>query len=118
MNNKTNFQISNLERDVLEEIFRNYPELSNMLKKQIAASSIEREFTEVGFFLNFKVQDLNIIRLPNNISTTLGNINASIEGLEYGAGFVLFLKEGVIDTLEGFSYGEKWPVKVENYKII
>jgi hypothetical protein len=38
----------------------------------------------------------------------LGDVTATIEGLEHGAGFVLFVQDGVLDVLEGFSYDEPW----------
>jgi hypothetical protein len=42
-------------------------------------------------------------------------VNATIDGLAHGAGFVLFVRGGRIETLEGFSYDEPWPPRVERF---
>jgi len=42
---------------------------------------------------------------------------ADIEGLAHGAGFTLFLRDGVIDMLEGFSYDEPWPKEVARFQV-
>jgi hypothetical protein len=48
---------------------------------------------------------------------TLGDIGADIPGLAHGAGFVLFVRGGVISMLEGFSYDEKWPESISEFKL-
>jgi hypothetical protein len=36
----------------------------------------------------------------------LGDIGANVVGLEHGMGFLLWLRDGHVHKLEGFSYGE------------
>ena len=39
---------------------------------------------------------------------------AEIEGLKAGGGFVLFIEEGKLSMLEGFSYGDSsWPTDAQ-----
>ena len=35
-----------------------------------------------------------------------------LQGLERGAGCILFVRDGVLGELEGYSYEEEWPVHV------
>ena len=37
-------------------------------------------------------------------------------GVKYGSGYVLFVKDGFITMLEGYTYGEVWPDKITGYK--
>jgi hypothetical protein len=37
---------------------------------------------------------------------------ARMEGLEHGAGFMLFIDDGVLVMLEGYTYDEPWPQRM------
>ena len=47
----------------------------------------------------------------------LGEVASSLTGLDHGAGFVLWVTSGRLDTLEGFSYGEPWPDGIEGWTV-
>jgi hypothetical protein len=42
---------------------------------------------------------------------------ADIDGLEHGAGFVLWLEDGWLSCLEGFSYAEPWPDTASRFSV-
>lgn len=42
---------------------------------------------------------------------------AEIAGLEHGAGFVVFVRGGHLDTLEGYSYDEPWPEAIHDFQL-
>jgi hypothetical protein len=54
-------------------------------------------------------------RLPNRKRITLGDVNAEVEGLKFGAGFVLFISDGKLEMLEGYSYDEQWPTEIKKF---
>jgi hypothetical protein len=80
------------------------------LRRQLAGSRVRsREFTGVGFFTNLTVPP-DATRAPVGAQrVTLGDVAASMNGLAHGAGFVLFITDGMLDFLEGFTYDEPWP---------
>ncbi|MDR1202997.1 MAG: hypothetical protein LBL58_15395 [Tannerellaceae bacterium] len=86
------------------------------IKKQYENAYISgRKFTGVGFFTDFIVEDKSLY-LPREINLELGRIHVDLEGTTMGAGFILFVSNGVIDTLEGYTYGEDtWPKKIKKY---
>ena len=89
---------SNDKNDMYEKLFCQYKDLC--VKK--------RTFTDVGFFTEF--YDCDDIFVCDGIEyLRLGGIQAEITGLKYGAGFVLYIKNGKIVLLEGYCYDEKWP---------
>ncbi len=67
--------------------------------------------TGVGFFVNFDV-DADAPRTEPIKNFTGGNVAIALEGVEHGAGCVLFVRDGVITMLEGYTYGaEAWPAR-------
>ncbi|WP_293899612.1 hypothetical protein [Phenylobacterium sp.] len=97
-----------LERDVLSLIVESYPRHREQLAAQLAnARIVSRRMSGVGFFLTFEGDDLSLT-LAN---FELGDVHAELEGLENGAGFILFIRGGRIDGLQGYTYGEHWPAQ-------
>lgn len=75
-----------------------------------------REFTGVGFYTDLSISP-EAPRLPADKKTQLTDVTAETDGLQYGAGFVLFVKEGKIQLLEGFTYGEPWPENPQSWQL-
>jgi hypothetical protein len=69
---------------------------------------LSREMTGHGFYTIFMVSE-NALRLPNHQSLWTGDVCANVPSLNYGAGFHLYIKDGAVDQLEGFSYDGPWP---------
>jgi len=112
-----NSKFVQFERDIMKKILSENPNVSDRIEKQYESSKvISREFTGVGFFTKFEIFDTSL-RLPHSPNLVLGDAHANIQGLEYGAGFILFVTNGLISTLEGYSYGEIWPENIEQYTI-
>lgn len=66
----------------------------------------DRNFTGVGFFTSFKIWERTPkIRPPRRI--VLGDVGADVDGLQHGCGFILFVKDGLLDTLECHLWGDE-----------
>ena len=98
--------LNDLQQAVLNKLLSGDHPVLNALRVQAAkACLVKQEYTGVGFFCNFEVpSEAPILRGDFEIS----DVNAEIEGLTNGAGFVLFISNGQLDMLEGFSYDEPW----------
>ncbi len=91
-----------LEVAALRSIFAETPDLAAGLERQFAAAIVtERENTGAGFFTTITVAD----GTPRvNSAKVLGyETHAYIDGMEYGLGFVLFMKDGALHMLEGYA---------------
>ena len=94
------------------------------LRKQYAKSSIAgKEFTGVGFYFYFLVPE-QVERLSGKQDFVFGDVYGDIVGdaasfnsSEFGLGFLLYIKNGVIATLEGYTYGDKWPENLSQYQL-
>ena len=47
----------------------------------------------------------------------LGDVIAKIPGLEHGAGFLLYVDNGSITALEGYTFEEPWPVVIDKFTL-
>lgn len=68
----------------------------------------------MNFKLDTKSKRINIDK------KVVGNVFAEVPGIAGGLGFVLFIRDGQIKTLECFSYLDdfKWPIKEFKLKIV
>jgi hypothetical protein len=106
-----------LEEAVLEKLLSGESEGYRILQKQIPALRVtERKMTGVGFFTSFSLAD-EAPKLPDEASLEISDVGAEINDLEHGAGFVLFIRKGGINMLEGFTYGEPWPHNVSSFHL-
>ena len=106
-----------LEKSVLDMLLDKPGEPFPTLQQQLSCATVsKREFSGVGFFTEFALSNDAAVRrdVPD---MTLGDVSAELPGLEHGAGFVLFIREGVITMLEGYTYDEKWPEKTDGFTL-
>lgn len=103
-------ELTAFEYAVLEKLLFGDDPVLQTLKIQFECVSVcDRELTGAGFFLYLSVSDEAPRIIDSKVSFNFGDVFADIEDLKYGAGFVLFVKDGVLDMLEGYSYDEPWP---------
>ena len=96
--------LSNLERAVLREIARHVPEHEPAFAAQLAeVNVVERENTGVGFFTTLSVTSGPAI---DGLKSPVGDVRAMVTGLQFGMGFLLWLENGLLHTLEGYTYGD------------
>lgn len=110
--------LSPLERDVIATILAPDHPVMNALRRQFERCQVaSRQLSGVGFFTALDIaMDVRPAPVkPGRLD--LGDVAATIEGLEHGAGFVLFVQDGVLAELEGFSYGEPWPDVGARYEV-
>jgi hypothetical protein len=94
-----------LEREVLSAIHEEHPNDREAIEIQLLAAKIRsRENTGAGFFTYFELQqdDITPIAGPRLRESP----NAKIKGLQHGMGLILWIKEGYVDCLEGYAYGD------------
>jgi hypothetical protein len=106
-----------LEKAVLDMMLEKPNEQIEIIRQQLAHAQVgRREFTGVGFFTRFLVPSDTAVRrdLPD---MEIGNIGAEFPGVQHGAGFVLFIRDGVITMLEGYTYDEPWPEQISEFSL-
>jgi hypothetical protein len=87
------------------------------LRTQLARCEVpKREFTGVGFFTTLAVPS-DVPSVPVRRRLDLGDVHVTMDGVAHGVGLVLFVEEGRLALLEGFTYDGPWPDEIVNYTI-
>ena len=112
---KTEF--SKIEKAVLEKLIEGSIPLLIELRKQFDVCTVkDREFTGHGFFADLSVPEETQKKVGLNL--VLGDVlGEDIPELQRGAGFLLFINDGILTCLEGFSYEEPWPTQVDEFRL-
>jgi len=110
--------LTSFEQAVMEKLLSGSDEALAILRAQLEKSTVvERDLTGVGFFLTFRLDDSSVMRLGTD-KLTFGDVVAEIPGIEGGVGFLLYVRDGVLHQLEGYTFGgEPWPSIVSDFKL-
>jgi hypothetical protein len=105
-----------LEAAVVQKLLAGDHPFLIALRTQAASAEVrDREMTGVGFYTALRVQPVPVIAGSGEYE--LEDVLAELEGLDHGAGFILYVRNGVMDLLEGFSYDEPWPSAVGAFSL-
>lgn len=106
--------LATLEHQALAALLQGDDEILHVLRHQAKEVSVSsRKMTGVGFFIEFDVPP-HLPRIKSHPTFTLGDVNGTAENVKHGLGFVLFIKDGALSVLEGYSYDEPWPDEPRN----
>jgi hypothetical protein len=110
-------ELNPLESEIIDKLLAGKAEWLSVLRQQVRAMQVRsRENTGAGFFTHFAVA-ADAPKLACQGSFQFGDVSAEINDLKHGAGFLLWIKNGTIDFLEGYSYDEPWPANVHPFHV-
>jgi hypothetical protein len=109
-------RLSKFEHAVLEMLLAGDIPALNILRRQLQSCTVaKREFTGAGVFVELNVMGDCEKMVPPEFR--FGDVEAKIDGLENGAGFVLLVEDGRLKLLEGYSYNEEWPKEISHFEL-
>jgi hypothetical protein len=110
--------LSALERAVVEKLLSGeHPVLQALRQQALTLKAKSRELTGVGFYTTFGQSGAELRAGCRQGVLRVGDVVAELHGLQHGAGFVLYIKDGFINMLEGFSYDEPWPAICDTFAL-
>lgn len=93
-----------MEKEAIEMLIKRDIDNASILIKQFEkVVKVERRFTQAGFFTEYQISD-DAPKIFQKQRGPLRSVYGKISGLEIGVGFLLFLSNGLIDTLECYEY--------------
>lgn len=109
----TGLELTELERSVIDMQLVGTHEALAALRRQAASVRLRRrELSGVGFYCHLDVDEgTAAVQADFEIS----DVHGSLGGLKVG--FVLFVRCGRLALLEGFTFGERWPDKIEDFNL-
>ena len=93
----------------------NDPILEALRKQYRKASLKRRDFTGVGSFSYFDLQEHELKVLPENFH--IGDVWFELSDNDSGGEAILFIKNGAIDFLETFVHAGEWPRSIKILKV-
>lgn len=95
-----------VELQVVGMLLAGHHPILEVLRGQFSECVVaNREFTGCGFFTTFESQNcVPQIEIPKRI--VIGDVCGDVEGLAFGCGFILFVDNGLIGTLECHLWGD------------
>jgi hypothetical protein len=105
--------LSELERAVMDAALAGEDSRLVILREQLSMAEVTgRDFTEAGFLTHFSVPG-QAACVMEPIKNPIDDVCAELVGEEHPAGFLIWLEDGVLQSLEGFSYIAKWPTDAQ-----
>lgn len=105
------------EHAVMQKLLEEDTPVNRFLREQYKnAQVVSREFSGAGFFTNFRVPE-NVARVTEPVPYGYGNVACDINGIKSFGGFVLFVKNGVMTCLEGYTFYDEWPNVITSYNL-
>jgi hypothetical protein len=109
--------LNEFESAVLTKLLEGDHPVLAALRAQVERARVKsREYSGAGFFCSFEVPS-DVPHLALQEGFYFGDVDADMDGLEHGAGFVVYVRDGYLDFLEGYSYGEPWPKEVRKFSL-
>lgn len=107
-----------LEQAVMHAFLDGDELVLSILREQFdRANVVKRDFTGVGFYTAFGFASESR-RLPGSRSFNLSDVVANVAGTSMGATFLLLVRDGILHSLEGCTYGdETWPEEITTFEI-
>jgi hypothetical protein len=111
-------ELNQLDREVLGMLLAGDDPTLRVLDEQCRVAEVaKREVTGVGFVTTFSVPAGAPGLEGRKKNFSFGDVVAQITGLQHGAGFVLHVRDGIIQSLEGYSYDEPWPATTTQFAL-
>ena len=78
---------------------------------------LSRDYTGVGFYTSFEKHECLKVA-DSKINYIWAYMGAFLNKEKINVGFVFYIKDGYLEMIEGYSYGEQtWPDHIESYDI-
>ncbi|MBP3800971.1 MAG: hypothetical protein J6I85_02915 [Clostridia bacterium] len=99
-----------LVNDVMDMLLDGDVEDFKKLREQFYKAKKIEENSSVGFYINFEVEDDESYILENK-NFQIGDVYGTVNGQFASVGFILFIKNGKLLMLEGYTNGiiNEWP---------
>lgn len=109
--------IYDLEKRVMEKLLQGEEPVLKRLRSQYnCASIVSIQHTGVGFYLQYLVPEQQR-NFPANLHFCFGDVQAYINDAVQPVGFLLWISDGKLDFLEGYTYDMPWPENIIEFEL-
>jgi hypothetical protein len=110
--------LTELEKAVLAHMINKRPADRDVFLKQLDnCQVVSRENTGCGFYTALRV-DRHIAPSEFKERELIQGVHVSCPELQHGAGFILYIQNGYLHSLEGYTFvDEQWPEKISSFQV-
>ena len=76
-----------------------------------ALTVMERDFTGTGFFTEFERSN-GLKLFQDGVSMRWGKVGARLNANKLETGYLVYVDDGYMTTIEGYTYGDEWPDQI------
>jgi hypothetical protein len=110
--------VSTLEMSVLRKLVGgDLPGFAELRRQLESADVVSREMTGAGFYTRFALPSDAVPAPLRSGVVRFGDVEARVPGLAHGAGFLVYIEDGKLQMLEGYTYDEPWPDVIESFEL-
>lgn len=112
--------LTKFEKELLDKLLEGEDTVLSLLREHLRNATVRsRKQSHVGFYVVFDIPEL-LPRITDKVSSAkssfcFGDVDATINGSRSRAGFLIWVKDGYLQQLEGYTYGEEWPLELTDY---
>lgn len=105
------------ETDIIRELLKVHPDTLTLDLGSIVV--VNREYSGVGFFTH--IEKAIASKFYEGTRTDVWNsLGARLAIGEMGtttieSGYIVYIRDGYLHLIEGFTYGDEWPERIERY---
>lgn len=76
----------------------------------------DRELTGVGFLTEFqRSEELKLFEA--DVSLRWGKVGARLNASKVETGYLVYVDDGYVTSVEGYTYGDEWPDQIEQIEL-
>ena len=76
----------------------------------------DRELTGIGFLTEFEPSE-QLKLFEAGFSLRWGKVGARLNAAKVETGYLVYVDDGYVTTVEGYTYGDEWPDQVEQSEL-
>lgn len=108
-------KFEDFENIVMTKLLSGEDPILSLLREQFKKALVEkREFTRTGFFTDFYFKN-PVQQIESCKNFHIGDVAGTIN--DTGVDFVLFIDNGLISLLEGYTFGDPWPEHINKFEL-
>ena len=77
---------------------------------------VGREFTGVGFLVEYERSD-ELRVFGTGVKLRWGKVGARLNAAKIETGYLVYVDDGYVTAVEGYTYGDKWPDQVKDIEL-
>lgn len=81
-----------------------------------AVAVSEREFTGLGFLTEFE-RSPELKLFEDGFTLRWGKVGGRLNASRLETGYLVYIDDGYVTTVEGYTYGDTWPAQVDKIEL-